>query len=160
MQARISFRIYGKPEPAGSKRSLPIYNRNTGQPLMKAGRVIVNTVDANKKAAPWKHEVARIAAQAMTSGPWDSPVRLFLVFVLARPKGHYGTGRNAGVIRQSAPRHPTSKPDVGKLARGIEDALTGVVYRDDALIHTALMRKRYARAEEPAHTKVFVVRES
>jgi Holliday junction resolvase RusA-like endonuclease len=35
------------------------------------------------------------------------------------------------------------KPDVLKLARAVEDALTGILYRDDAQIVTEVLRKRY-----------------
>ncbi len=155
---RVSFKVLGKPQPAGSKQSFALYSH--GQPIMKAGRVIVNTVDANKHAKPFKQEVAALArAQMAGRDLWNCPVRLCLVFVLARPAGHYRTGKNAHLLAKHAQPFPTVKPDVGKLARGVEDALTGIVYRDDVLIHTASLRKRYARANEPAHTKVWVVSE-
>lgn len=73
----------------------------------------------------------------------DGPLRLALTFFRPRPKGHYGTGRNAGVLKDSAPDFPTTKPDGLKLARSVEDALTGVVYLDDALIVEGVQRKRY-----------------
>lgn len=42
---------------------------------------------------------------------------------------------------------PTSKPDLLKLARGVEDALTGIVYEDDAQIVFETMRKQWSQIE-------------
>lgn len=58
------------------------------------------------------------------------PVTLRVTFVRPRPAGHYGrTG-----LRPSAPAHPTVRPDLTKMLRALEDALTGVVWRDDAQV--------------------------
>ena len=132
--SRVEFEVYGKPQPAGSKRAFV---------NPKSGRAIVT--DANAKSKPWKQEVAAVAHQAMAGrGVFTGPVRMLLEFHVARPKGHYGTGRNAAVLKGSAPRHPTSKPDVTKLIRGVEDAMTGVVYRDDSQVYRQEARKVYA----------------
>ena len=48
---------------------------------------------------------------------------------------------------------PTSKPDVLKLARLVEDALTGVLFIDDAQIITELIEKHWG---EPARVEVRV----
>ena len=59
-----------------------------------------------------------------------------VTFFFARPKGHYGTGRNEGKLKESAPEYPISKGrnDLDKLLRLIFDAMTGVVYEDDAQV--------------------------
>lgn len=137
----VSFTVIGKPEPAGSKRAF----RHNG-----TGRMVV--VDANRKAKPWQVAVARAGAEAMDGGPLlSSAVELRLTFFSPRPKGHYGTGRNAGTLRSSAPSHPTGRPDVLKLARGVEDALTGVCWRDDAQIVDEHLHKHYG---EPPRVEV------
>jgi Holliday junction resolvase RusA-like endonuclease len=153
----VHFTIYGVPQPAGSKRGF--YNKN-------AGRVIIT--DDAKKSRPWKAQVSDAAQQAMTftselgegtSGYMpllDGPLALELVFYVPRPKGHYGSGRNAHQLRPSAPDFPAVKPDVLKLARAVEDALSSIVYRDDAQIVTEFLLKRYG---EPARCDVIVQQE-
>lgn len=58
------------------------------------------------------------------------PLQLDVTFAIARPKGHYG---KRGLL-PSAPLFVTVRPDVTKLLRGLEDALTGVLWRDDAQV--------------------------
>ena len=70
-----------------------------------------------------------------------------------RPSNHFGTGKNAGVRKDSAPYFPIVRPDVLKIARGIEDALTGVIYRDDSQIVDEHLMKRYG---EPARVEIIV----
>ncbi|MBA7632259.1 hypothetical protein ES703_39802 [subsurface metagenome] len=62
------------------------------------------------------------------------PISLKLTFFMGRPKGHFRTGKHAGELRPSAPEHPTSKPDLTKLTRAVEDALTGIIWKDDAQV--------------------------
>lgn len=118
----IEFFVPGVPVPGGSKKAF----RHA-----RTGKVIV-TDDAKGNKA-WRDRVAAFASTAMGGkGLLQGPLVVSFTFVVPRPKGHFGTGRNAGRVRAGAPSHPTVKPDVLKLARAAEDAMTGVVYRDDA----------------------------
>lgn len=120
----VSFTVLGIPQPAGSKKAFR--HRATGR--------IVVTDDA-KGSRPWKNTVAAEAAIAMQGRELlEGPLALALTFVVPRPKGHLGTGRNTGRLRSSAPYHPAVKPDITKLVRAVEDACTGIVWRDDAQI--------------------------
>lgn len=164
MSVLLTFDVIGHPEPAGSKRAVSIRRKGGGGWVAGGARVI----DANPKAAPWKAEVAFAAHRAMLTayGPsagcvippqdplpapgshlFDGPLGLRVTFRLKRPKGHFGSGRNAGAVRHSAPRFPCVKPDATKLLRGVEDALTGVVWRDDAQIVEQFVSKRYGEPE-------------
>jgi len=68
-----------------------------------------------------------------------------MVFVLNRPKAHYGTGKNARMLKPSAPTEPTVKPDLIKMARAVEDAMSGIVYKDDSQVcKYRNLEKRYA----------------
>ena len=69
-------------------------------------------------------------------------------FVFARPKSHFGTGRNSGKLKPSAPAHHTSKPDVDNILKIILDALQGVIFADDSQCVSVDCRKRYATFEE------------
>jgi Holliday junction resolvase RusA-like endonuclease len=108
---------------------------------MKTGQTRTIIVDANKKAAPWKQEVAQ-TARSQYDGPLiEAPILLSCYFQFMRPKSHYRTGKNAHLLRDSAPVYHLQKPDVTKLVRGVEDALTGVIYRDDCLIGKQINEK-------------------
>src|SRR5690606_26788393 len=115
----LMVRVYGIPAPQGSKRHVG------------GGRMI----ESSKKVGPWR-EAVKSAVLAVTGGAPTTldgePVEIAMTFYLPRPKSHYGTGRNAGRVRDSAPTEPTTKPDLDKLVRSTLDALTDVgVLRDD-----------------------------
>lgn len=130
----ITFTVHGTPQPAGSKRGF--YNKKTGRVLI---------TDDAKHSRPWKALVTDAATQTYDGNLLEGPLSLELKFWMTRPKSHYGTGRNAARIKTSAPVFPAVKPDLLKLARAIEDALTGVVYRDDAQIVIETLQKAYTR---------------
>jgi len=135
----ITFTVYGEPRPAGSKRAFP-------HPT--TGRIIVKD-ESGKKGEAWRRDV-QAAAQAAYDGPLlEGPLRVAFTFYRPRPKGHYGTGRNAEKLKPSAPRFPITRPDVLKLARAVEDALTGLLWRDDAQIVDERLIKRFAEDGRP-----------
>lgn len=141
---KVSFFVFGKPQPAGSKRSFVPMNKKTGQPFRtKTGRVLVNTVDANENASDWKSDVRLEASRNYTLEPLECALRLTLGFIVLRPKGHFGSGKNQHRLKDSAPHFPTSKPDSTKLCRGVEDACTGIIWKDDSQIVTQVITKRY-----------------
>lgn len=111
--------------------------------LHKATGKVIRT-DKNKKVRPWMGVVAHAAHQAGVP-QYDAGVRLAVEFRFARPKSHYGTGRNEGVLKSSAPATPVSRNvgDVDKLLRAVFDALTGVAYADDSQICEVVATKRY-----------------
>lgn len=134
---RAEFVVYGRPQPAGSKRAFKHAHTS---------RVIV--VDDNPKSKTWKQEIAGAAHNALAGRAlFDGPLVLEVTFVLKRPKGHYGTGRNASAVKPSAPAYPVTKPDTTKLIRCLEDALTGVLWRDDAQVVTQYAWKQYGEPE-------------
>lgn len=139
----LSLFVPGDPQPAGSKRAIPLFAHGKYLHDRKTGRPLVNVVDDNPSSASWKRIVAAHARAAWRFRPLEEPVELFLVFFVVRPQSHFGRRGGVPYLRDDAPEHPTGKPDALKLARAIEDALTGVVYRDDALIVDGHQRKAY-----------------
>lgn len=135
---RFSFFVPGVPATAGSKKAF--VNRKTGKPQI---------VDDCKNGPSWRESV-RVAAfgrlNPLGGHPIiDEPVELNVVFFFVRPKGHYRKSeRFDGQLKATAPNWPTKPPDVTKLLRAIEDALTGVVWRDDASVVVQAARKVYA----------------
>lgn len=133
--------VYGTPQAAGSKRAFSW--------RAKDGRSGTNVTDANPKARPWKDQIAQHVGEAwgVTTPPLDGPLKIRFTFYAQRPTGHYGSGRNSDRLKPSAPPYPTSRPDALKLARAVEDALSGILYRDDSQIVTELLEKRYGTPE-------------
>ena len=147
----VTLAVHGQPAPQGSKRAF-MGRRKDGTPV---ARVIESSHDRVKS---WRQAVVDEARawQAppglLADGGWpplDGPLEADMTFVLPRPKGHYGSGRNAARLRPSAPVHPAGKPDVGKLGRATEDALTGIVWHDDAQVVISRLTKVYADPGAP-----------
>ncbi len=144
--------VYGKPVPQGSKQAQVIYDM-VGKPVMKDGRVITVVRNVNSDLRNWRNQVAAAVLDEYQQHTSDTdsdepplmqgPVGLRIVFLRPRPKGHYGTGRNAGKLKASAPEWPTARPDTLKLARAVEDALTGVIWQDDSQVVAHDLAKRW-----------------
>lgn len=85
---------------------------------------------------------------AMGFGELDEALVVQITFYFTRPDTHFGTGRNAGVIKDSAPLYPEKTGgDLDKLTRAVLDALTGIVWKDDKRIVTLPVRRRYGPQE-------------
>lgn len=124
--------VRGVPRPQGSMKVVP---RKHGPGF------------ATKYPAPvwaWRSQVQQAVAE-LELEPFVGPVVLRLGFDLPRPLGHFGTGRNAGLVRRSAPGWPAVMPDLDKLARCIGDAITDAgLWHDDAQVIAIHAAKRYA----------------
>lgn len=130
--------VYGDAQPAGSKRAAVAKN---GRPFVR---------DANPKSREWKDRVALAAGAVMDGcGLLEGPLSLDVVFYRPRPAGHFG---KRGLLPSARP-YPTVAPDVTKLVRAIEDALTGIVWRDDAQVVVQWASKFYG---EPARVEIHV----
>lgn len=133
---RVALRVYGTPAPQGSKRAV----------VHKAsGKAVV--MESSKRVKPWREAVKTAALDAITCPclddcctlmagyPIDGPITARMVFTFARPRGHYRTGRNSHLLRDSAPVWPATIPDLSKLIRSTEDALKDAgLIRDDSRI--------------------------
>lgn len=132
---RISFTVFGRAAPAGSKRGFPITRHD--------GSTGVVLTDACRNTKAWQAMVADAAMQAYEGLPLRTPISLQATFVRSRPKSHFGTGRNSHLLKDSAPSYPTARPDLTKLVRAIEDACTGILWADDAQIVHQQFTKAY-----------------
>jgi Holliday junction resolvase RusA-like endonuclease len=136
----IAFTVTGNPEPGGSKKAYIVNDRAV-------------VVDANSKVKGWRDQVAAASWAAYQGDLLRGALAVEFTFFQPRPKGHFGTGKNAGVLKDSAPKYPTTRPDVLKLARAAEDALSKVLYADDSQIVEERLLKVYG---EPARCEVTV----
>lgn len=112
---RVEFAVYGTPAPQGSKRHVG------------GGRMI----ESSRKVKPWRQDV-KAAAEAWIAAhggaqwsPIDGPILARMVFTLPKPASA-PKSRKTWAMR---------KPDLSKLIRSTEDALTDAgLIRDDARI--------------------------
>ena len=120
---------------------------------MKPGMRFPVVVDANPRAKGWKEQVAKACAEQY-GGPFlEGALEATIRFYTPRPAAHFGTGRNAGLLKDRAPSRPIVAPDVDKLSRAILDGLQGQLYRNDAQVVDKDAHKLYG---EPARCEVEV----
>lgn len=137
----MTFFVPGIPQPGGSKKGFAVRT--------PSGKTRIAIVDDAKHNAPWRAVVSLAASKHFPSGPWAGPLIVSFTFVMPRPKGHYGTGRNVAALKPSVPSVHTIKPDALKLARSTEDALTGIAWTDDCQGCDVCSRKIYANDGKP-----------
>jgi Holliday junction resolvase RusA-like endonuclease len=126
----VTFTVYGTPQPKGSARAFVV-----------AGHAVVTT--ANKSLKSWESSV-RAAAQTVATGTLlVEAVILKVEFFLVRP---------TSVKR----KRPTTRPDLSKLVRGVEDALTGVLWKDDSQVVSIDAWKHYAAIDEAPRVVVTI----
>jgi Holliday junction resolvase RusA-like endonuclease len=101
-------------------------------------------VEMSKDLGPWRQAIATEAKLQANGTKFSGPVQVYFVFWFPRLRSHYGTGRNAGGVKLSAPMFKASAPDIDKLCRAVADALTisGLIL-DDRLIARMHAEKRY-----------------
>lgn len=126
------FFVHGDASPQGSKKI-------TGKPGGFA-----RLVDVDKNLHPWRETIAQTAMAAGWIGDamLDEAVAVGLVFVTARPAGHFN---KKGALKLSAPILPATWKDIDKLMRATLDALTGVCWKNDARVSLSRLAKVYGR---------------
>lgn len=133
--------VSGMPLTSGSKKA--IISKTTGMPFLK---------NSNPAQEKWQRDV-RTAVGSSYHGELlrDVPLLLVCEFEFLRPSSHFG---RKGLLT-SAPRRKLTKPDVLKLGRAVEDALTGVVYADDSMNVAVLSSKRFGE-RMGVHVRVWI----
>jgi Holliday junction resolvase RusA-like endonuclease len=136
--------VPGQPVPQGSKTAY--INKSTGRPVV---------VDKDVRLPQWRMKVTTYAIEKQAeymqtyphlyaSLPLSGPVGIRVDFIMPRPKGHSGTGKNADRLKPSAPKYPAHMPDLDKLLRAIFDALTDArVWLDDGQVVWCQTAKHY-----------------
>lgn len=111
----MTITVRGCPAPQGSKKFVGV---------TKAGRGLM--VESSAKVKPWRQDVKAAGEAAMQGrAPLDGPLRVSMTFTLPKPASAPKTRRS----------WPMRKPDLSKLVRSTEDALTDAgVIADDARI--------------------------
>lgn len=137
-----AFLVLGLPMPKGSMKCIGA-----------RGKVKHQLIEGNTPSEPWRKDVAAGARQWIEEcADQYQPIALSITYTLPRPGEHYGSGRNAGIVkaqyRDARPvKHGTG--DVDKLERAILDALqeSGLLF-DDAQVDDVSHKKRFTRVDE------------
>lgn len=122
-QRTLTFYVPGIAQPQGSVRA-----------WMVPGRKFPNVTTDNPNLKAWRKLVALHALREWGARTTDKPLTVRLTFLFKRP---------ASVKPKKRPEM-TVKPDIDKLARGILDSLTGVIWEDDAQVVTLWCMKAYS----------------
>lgn len=125
--------VLGTPRPGGSK--------TPGR--AKNGRLFVR--DANPNTAIWRAEVSKAAKQQYSCELLSGAIEMFYEFRFERPKHHF---KRNGELKPTAPVWHTNTPDLTKIIRSTEDALIGLVYKDDSYVAKRADCKRYCNGQE------------
>lgn len=139
----FSMVAHGVPGPQGSKKAVGVVKRGP-----RAGQAIL--VESSKKVKPWREAVvdaANLVLRFKHRGwvPLDGPLVADMVFSMPRP-ARFPTGD----ARRVHGCH-TTYPDLSKLTRSTEDALTTAgVWADDArVVGYRRNDKVYTKAYDP-----------
>lgn len=125
----LAFFAPGVPVAQGSKRHV--------------GRGVM--VETAKGLQPWRDSVMAAVLRVGAAVRFHGPVEVSMAFFFPRPANHYGTGKNAGNLKESAPRFKQSAPDIDKLARAVLDAVVqSGVLQDDSLVVLLHAEKTYS----------------
>jgi crossover junction endodeoxyribonuclease RusA len=137
---RLEFTVYGVAQPMGTKRA-----------FMPKGWTRPILTDSNRSLKSWQLLVREAANAAIHQLPAHERglllggVRLTLACYLPRPQ----------LLPKRVTAH-TKAPDLDKLTRGLADALTQVVYRDDSQIVELVASKHYAPSGDVPHMDIKV----
>ena len=149
--------VPGQPVPQGSKSAF--ISKSTGRPVV---------VDKDVRLPRWRAKITSAAidrqAEIMHTHPhlyshlpFRGPIGIKVEFIMPRPKHHFGTGKNADVLKPSSPRYPATMPDIDKLLRAIFDALTDAqVWKDDGQVVWCQTSKHYEGPTWPGGIGVHV----
>ena len=137
--AGISFFVEGEPKAQPRPRAT----------AHRVGNKFVGYVYDDGSSNHWKSLVAMAAKPHVIPMKLRGPVYLKVGFVFARPKSHFGTGRNSLMLKKSAPRAHVSTPDLDNLVKAVKDALTQIgMWKDDSQVCEETVYKRYADVNE------------
>lgn len=125
----VSITVIGEPAPQGSKR-------HVGKGHM---------IESSAKVKPWREAVAWAAKRDMKGGDlFEGPLHVVVTFHM--PQTTKDVRR--GLV------HVIGRNDLEKLLRSTFDAMTGIVWRDDAQVAIVEARKQWAQSAPGADISV------
>jgi len=85
------------------------------------------------------------------------PIRCILNFYCKRPKTHYKTGKNAHILKDTAPKYNINNKDLDNMVKFVLDALNDKLYTDDSLIFEITCSKMYSEKDGYIYAKFMEV---
>lgn len=103
--------------------------------------------------------VARQQLKELAVQRFSGAVAMNITFWMKRPANHFGSGKNAGVLKSSAPAAPITKIDLDNGIKWVGDVLNHCnVWQDDSYVVGIDAKKRYALPGTEPRTEI-VLRE-
>jgi Holliday junction resolvase RusA-like endonuclease len=127
-----TFHVRGKAQTKGSYHAVPNQRWMKGDRTARA--VVFKPPTVAQKT--WGDEIRKTAKIAMNGPPLPRgvPVGIEIFVRKQRPVRHHISSRRVNAVKPDAPLWVDVKPDPDKIARLVLDAMTGVVYEDDAQV--------------------------
>jgi Holliday junction resolvase RusA-like endonuclease len=97
----------------------------------------------NKKQDTRENQIIGYLIQKKPDSMLEGPLSLVVRAVMPRPKSHFGTGKNSGKLKDSAPYWHSCKPDLSNIIKQIEDCMEGLFFKNDSQIASEIVSKRY-----------------
>lgn len=123
----ISFVVYGEPVAQGRPR------------FARRGN-FVTTYDP-AKSRDYKDTVYSIAIEHKPEQPLEGPLNVKIVAFKSIPKSF---SKRKAADAESGVLLPITKPDCDNYAKGVKDALSGLIWRDDAQVVRLTVEKKFS----------------
>lgn len=104
-------------------------------------------------SAAEKRDVSRMIIPFDEKELLSGPLRVDRYYYFGYRQEHYGTGRNAGNVKTSAPYWRDKKPDIDNYDKFIFDVLTGAIWQDDGQVCSGMHVKVYSTSPR---TEVYI----
>lgn len=162
MKKEIEFKVPGEPQAKGSMRSFLTgwpskkwsYVKRMARLTQLSNMILgwkhpdITTTSTNKNAGPWQDRIREVAEAKMSPflSPWAGSIEVFVVFYMNRPANHYVSNKRGKALKEKFENDDCNKkPDIDKLLRCLLDAMSGVVYFDDAQNTDVVLKKRWGK---------------
>lgn len=127
-----------RPDPVTISLSGDPQGKGRARAFLRGGHIGHYTPE---KTRSYEGMIRTAAMDAMgNKPPIDAPVEFVMRAIFAIPASWSQRKRDAALVGDIK---PGKKPDLDNIAKAWNDALNGVVYRDDSLIVKATFEKRY-----------------
>ncbi|MDB5594890.1 MAG: hypothetical protein JWM36_1851 [Hyphomicrobiales bacterium] len=127
LSAPVTLCLSGEPQGKGRARA-----------FVRAGHISHYTPE---KTRTYEGMIRIVAMEEMGNRPpLDLPVEFYMRAIFPVPASWSGAKRAKAITGEIK---PGKKPDLDNIAKAWNDALNGVVYRDDSLICRMTLEKRY-----------------
>lgn len=128
MTLQIEFFVPGDPRGKGRPR------------FSRIGKFTKTYTDAKTKA--YEELVATAARRAMIPDePLETPVSIHMTIKVPIPSSYSKKRKEACLLGLEM---PCKKPDIDNIAKGVLDAMNGIVYKDDVQVIRLSLRKVYS----------------